>query len=141
MRGHDPGGELVSHDSTTQPSFEADEQECGDRRPQDARLVAMIAPRRDRGGEDQEADRDAEQTVDVLRPHQRGIELSGIELRREVSGRRRRDPRSETARPVGTSEPGARRAHEPADENQEIGRRRRPERQFLEGRQAISDHI
>ena len=81
MRGHDPRRELVSDDSPTEPAFETDEQKRGDRRPQDARLLPIVAPRRDRRREDQETNGHAEQTVHVLRPHQRRIELRGIELR------------------------------------------------------------
>ena len=71
MRRDDPRRELVSDDAAAEPAFEANQQKRRDRRPQDSRLMPMMAPRRDRGGENQEADGDAEQTVQVLRPHQR----------------------------------------------------------------------
>ena len=75
VRGDDPCREFVRDDAAAEPAFETHQQERGDRRPQDSRMMAMMAPRRDRGGENQEADGDAEQTVQVLRPHQRRIEL------------------------------------------------------------------
>ena len=108
-------------------------------RPQDARLAAMVTPRRDRGRENQEADRDAEQTVQVLRPHQRRIEQRGIELRRQISRRRGRNPSAKTARPVRAAESRAGRAHQAADENQEIGSGGGPECEPLKRSQAHSD--
>ena len=64
-----------------------------------------------------------------------GLNCDAIELRRQLGGRRRRNPRSEAARPVGTSQPRAGRPHEAADEDQQIRRRRRPQRQALKRRE------
>ncbi len=129
----------VRDDAAAEPSFETHQQERGDGRPQDSRITAVMPPRRDRGRENQEADGDAEQTVQVLRPHQRRIEQRGIELRRQIRHRSRRDPSAKTARPVRAAEAGARRAHQAADENQEIGGGGRRECKPLERSEAHSD--
>ena len=94
--------------------------------------VAVMAKRRHQGGENQQADRHAEQPVEVLGPHQRRVELRRIEAGRQLGRRGRRNPRPEATRPVGTTKTGARRAHQPPDQNQQIGHRRRPQRERLE---------
>ena len=101
--------------ATTRPPsqpWKPDQQQRANRRPQDARVAPMMAPRRNGGGEDQEADGDAEQPVQVLGPHQRGLNCDGIELRRQLGGRHGRHPAAEAARPVRDS-PARRRRREP----------------------------
>ena len=83
--------------------------------------VAMAAPRRDGRREDHEADDHAEQPVQVLGPHQRRVELRRVELGRQSGRRGRRNPRAETARPVGAAETGPRRPHQAADADEQIG--------------------
>ena len=82
VRGDDPRGQFVGHDASAEPALEASQQQRRHDRPHDARLAAMPAPRRHGRGEDGEAHAHAEQPVQVLGPHQRGIELRGVELRR-----------------------------------------------------------
>ena len=79
-----------------------------------------------------EPDGHAEQPVQVLGPHQRRVELRRVEAGRQVGGRGRRNPRSEAARPVGTAQTGARRPHQAADGDQEIGDGGGGNRQALE---------
>ncbi len=135
----DPRRQSVRDDAAAEPSFETHQQERGDGRPQDSRIAAVMTPGRDRGRENQEADGDAEQTVQVLRPHQRRVEQRGIELRRQVRHRSRRDPSAKTARPVRATEPGAGRAHQAADQNQQVGGSGRRECKALKRREAHAD--
>ena len=132
VHGDDPGGEVVGDDAAAEPALETGEQHGGDDRPQDARLAPMMPPGRDGRGQDDEPDGDAEQPVQVLRPHQRRVELRRVEAGRQVGGRGRRNPRSEATRPVGTPQAGARRPHQSADGDQEIGDGGGGNRQALE---------
>ena len=131
---HDPRRQLVRDDTAAEPPLKPGQQKRRDGRPQNPCDAAMMADRADQRREDQEADRDAEEAVRVLGPHQRRIELRGIERRRQCFCRGGRDPRTETARPVRTSQACARRAHQTADENQHIRRRRGPHGETLKRR-------
>jgi hypothetical protein len=131
MNRDDPRRKLVGHHASAQPALKSGQQQGGDDRPEDAWLISVMPPRGDGGGEDQKPDGDAQQSVQVLRPHQRRVELRDVELRWQIGGGGGRDPGSEAARPVGTPEPRTRCAHEAANENQDIRRGRRPQCEAL----------
>ena len=130
----------MRHDAAAEPAFIAGQQQRTDRGPQDVRLAPMMPPGRNHGGQDEEAHRHTQQPVEVLGPHQGGVELIRRELRGQRLDRHRGNPRAEAPRPVGTPETGPRGPHEAANQNQRIGQRRGPQRQSHEGGACRASH-
>ena len=92
LAAHPDQWSLVRDDAATEPAFIPHQQEGGDGGPQDARLVPIVAPRRNSRRKDQEPHRYPEEAIQVFRPLQRGIELRRIELWRQLSRGGRRNP-------------------------------------------------